>query len=368
MKEKVIALCLSTSLCLTLIGCSSQNSVNSSAPKESTEIDVTTYYVKHNFPEEKINDDEILITSPAGSVLSVDTQFLQYTRMEGDCQQKGTIERVDYTTSVYEDGATYEKYVNVYLPYGYDPGQKYNVLYFQHGNKGNNDFFKDEAYQNTLDNLFASGKVDPVILVFTTYYLEQDPEKANEIRKTEPDVPAGDGNYEGVPANFWMEVVQDIIPVVESKYSTYAESFDEAGLIASREHRGFSGYSRGSCCTWYMFHSALAYFKWFAPMSASCVAGKTISEHPTDEEAYVYLKEAIDANPDLDFFIYAGSGGPTDAASLRQQMAYLEKQDGFSYGSDPKENNLCYTQSNFPHGDMYAPYYYYNSLQVLFSE
>lgn len=366
MKEKLAALFLTASLCLGLAGCSNQSSANSSAPKESNEIDVTTYYVKHNFPEEKISDDEVLITSPAGSVLSVDTTFLRYTHMEDECQQKGTIERVDYTTDVYEDGVTYEKYVNVYLPYGYDPGQKYNVLYFQHGNKLSNEYFKDETYKNWMDNLFASGKVDPVILVFTTYYLE--PDKADEIRKTQADAPAGDGNYEGVPANFWMEVVQDIIPAVESKYSTYTESFDEAGLIASREHRGFSGYSRGSCCTWYMFHSALPYFKWWSPMSATCVAGKAISEHPTDEEAYAYLKQAIDANPNLDFFIYAGSGGPTDAAFLRQQMAFFEKQDAFSYGSDPNENNLCYTQSNFVHGDLYVPYYYYNSLQVLFSQ
>lgn len=366
MKEKVTALCLSAALCLTLTGCSGQGSVNSSAPKESREIDAAAYYVKHNFPEEKLSGDEVLITAPAGSVLSVDTAFLKYTRMEGDCQQKGTIERVDYTTDVYEDGVTYEKYVNVYLPYSYDPGQKYNVLYFQHGNKLSNEYFKDETYKNWMDNLFASGKVDPVILVFTTYYLE--PENAAEIRKTQADAPAGDGNYEGVPANFWMEVVQDIIPAVESKYSTYTESFDEAGLIASRDHRGFSGYSRGGCCTWYMFHSALPCFKWWSPMSATCAAGKMISEHPTDEEAYAYLKETIDAHPDLDFFIYAGSGGPTDAPSLRQQMAYFEKQDAFSYGSDPKENNLYYTQSNFAHGDLYVPYYYYNSLQVLFSE
>ena len=103
-------------------------------------------------------------------------------------------------------------------------------------------------------------------------------------------------------------------------------------------------------------------------MSANCVAGKMIHEHPTDEEAYEYLKEAIDAHPDMDFFIYVGSGGPSDAAALRQQMAYFETQDAFSYGKDPNANNLYYVLSNFPHGDLYVPYYYYNSLQVLFSE
>ena len=49
--------------------------------------------------------------------------------------KKGTIERVDYTTSVYEDGKVYPKYCYVYLPYGYDAEdkfKKYNVLYYQH--------------------------------------------------------------------------------------------------------------------------------------------------------------------------------------------------------------------------------------------
>lgn len=365
-KARLMSLCLGAALCLCLVpsGCSAQPT---GTKNEEKEIDVTTYYVKHNFPEENINKNEILITSPAGSVLSVGTEFLKYTGMESECSQRGTIERLDYTTDVYEDGVTYEKYVNIYLPYSYDAADtatKYNVLYFQHGNKLSNEYFKDETYQNWLDNLFASGKVDPVILVFTTYYL--DPENAAEVRKTQADAPAGDGNYEGVPANFWKEVVEDIIPAVESKYNTYTEQFDEAGIIASRDHRGFSGYSRGSCCTWYMFHSALPYFKWWSPMSANCVAGKRISEEPTDEEAYAYLKEAIDAYPNMDFFIYAGSGGPTDAGAMREQMAYFEKQDAFSFGSDPKVNNFYYVLSNFAHGDLYAPYYYYNSLQVLF--
>ncbi len=53
---------------------------------------------------------------------------------------------------------------------------------------------------------------------------------------------------------------------------------------------------------------------------------------------------------------------------ISSSMSYFEKQDAFSYGSDPRANNLCYTQSNFAHGDMYVPYYYYNTLQILFSE
>lgn len=367
MKSKAIALLVLLALCLGLLSACGPAAAK---PTPTKEIDVTTYYERHNFPEEKLSDDEVKITAPAGSVLDVDITFLKYTRMDAPCDKPGTIERLDYTTDVYGDGKTYEKYVNVYLPYGYDQNDtaaRYNVLYFQHGNKLNNDYFKDEKYKNWMDNCFASGKVDPVILVFTSYYMV-DADEAAEIRKSEADAPAGDGNYEGLPGNFWMEVVQDIIPAVESKYNTYTESFDEDGIIASREHRGFSGYSRGGMCTWYMFHSALPYFKWWSPMSANCLAGRRlgVDEWPGDQAAYEYLKEAIDANPDKDFFIYVGSGGPTDANALRTQVAFFARQDAFSFGSDPTVNNLCYTLSNFEHGDLYVPYYYYNTLRVLF--
>ena len=64
-------------------------------------------------------------------------------------------------------------------------------------------------------------------------------------------------------------------------------------------------------------------------MSASCMAGNGMDSSPTDEGAYAYLKEAIGANPDLDFFLYAGSGGPSDAGAMRTQMACFAKQDAF---------------------------------------
>ena len=70
--------------------------------------------------------------------------------------------------------------------------------------------------------MFASGAVEPCILVFTTYYF--DVYKDVETRKTTGDVPAGDGGgFSGYPAiapNFYREVREDIIPAVELKYNS----------------------------------------------------------------------------------------------------------------------------------------------------
>ena len=68
-------------------------------------------------------------------------------------EHPGTNFFLDYTTDVYEDGVTYEKWCRVYLPYGYDPedtSKKYNVIYFQHGNNGSPNEFFDIVDQKTF--------------------------------------------------------------------------------------------------------------------------------------------------------------------------------------------------------------------------
>ncbi|EKC53554.1 esterase/lipase-like protein, partial [human gut metagenome] len=60
-----------------------------------------------------------------------------------------------------------------------------------------------------------------------------------------------------------------MIPAVESKYSTYAESVTKEGLEASRDHRGFGGFSMGSVNTWNTFRYCMDYFRYFMPMSGS---------------------------------------------------------------------------------------------------
>ena len=309
------------------------------------------------------------VTTAPGEVMKEGTTFVKYGKLDFPQSHQGTIERMDYTTSVYGNGVTYSKYVKVYLPYGYDQAdtsKKYNVLYFQHGNTMDPNIFVSSNPKRWMDNLFATPEIpDDIILVFTTFYM--DPERDSAERLKSGNVEAGDGNWPGLPGNFWREVVEDIIPLVESRYHTYTESFDAAGLIASRDHRGFSGYSRGSVCTWYMFHHAFEYFRWYAPMSAHCTAEKGMPSDPGNVQAYRYLREAADAHPDLSFFIYAGSGNASDGMNLRSQMAYFEQQtDLFSYGNDPSMNNLYYTLSDFRHSDLFVPYYYYNMLQVLF--
>ena len=294
--------------------------------------------------------------------------FIDSHECTGEAPEKtGRIERFEYTTAVYEDGVTYKKYANVYLPWCYDPEdkeRKYNVIYFQHGNTGDPEFFKNDYAKVLLDRLYYTEGIDPCIMVFTTYYF--DVTKDVEERRRTGNVPAGDGNYPGVKPNFYKEITEDLIPAVESSYHTWLEGTSGEEVKKARDHRLFSGYSRGCVATWYMFHNAFEYFRYFVPMSCMTTAGKSIQDPPSQEEVVEYLSAPVKAHPELPFFIYGFNGEPNDVHAMTEQMKYIPDAEVFSFGTDPEKNNLYFAISDYFHGDFFAPAYFYNALPVLF--
>ena len=276
-------------------------------------------------------------------VISEKTLFRKYDQsfFDSESTQPGTVVRIDYTTDVY--GEPIDTWANVYLPYGYDESgtTRYDILYFMHGTNENQDSFIGEArVKNAIDNMIEVGVAEPFIMVCPTYYY---------------DYPTRSTDHQ----TFVYEVRKDLMPAVESTYHTYAETADEAGFIASREHRAFSGYSQGSGVTWVLFGGMLDYAKWFLPFSGG---------NPSKLEGVL---TALDAYSDYadDIFIYMACGGKRDAAyeGTNALMDLLIAQDAFSYGMDTSENNLCYTLSNEIHQTMMSRFYLYNAfLDVLF--
>ena len=316
-----------------------------------------------------------VITKP-GEVLDFETVFEEnpYLRT-GVPARMGSVDKIDYDTAVYENGITYHKRLYVYLPYCYDPADKnrrYNVLYFQHGNTCEPAMFAVGGNKYMFDMLFDSGELDPCIIVFITYYM--DPMRDADVRIQTGGAEAGDGRTPGIPANYDKEIEQDIIPLVEMRYNTYLESPDDAAIRATRDHRAFSGYSRGGGWTWRMFHHAFPYFRWFCPTSSGINCDKPLPMPPgsgkfptfTDEEITDYITAPIKANPGLPFFIYAASGAAIDAPHMRKQLKLLTSLDCFSYGPDPAKNNIYYSLSDYYHTDYLIPYYMWNYLKLLF--
>ena len=257
---------------------------------------------------------------------------------EAPCAQPGTIERLDYTTDVY--GETLNQWANVYLPYGYDAAKQYNILYFFHGtNETQESFICDELVKNAVDNMIANGICEPFIMVCPTYYYDYANRSTNH-------------------AVFVDEVRGDLMPAAETKYSTYAPTADEAGFIASREHRAFSGYSQGSSVCWTVTYRCMDYAKWFVPMSGGSIRN------------FEPLKEAMGKSSYAgDVFFYVCSGGKRDLAyeGVVELANAMIADDLFSFGPDPEVNNCYAAISKEIHQTLKGRFNLYNAFQdVLF--
>jgi enterochelin esterase-like enzyme len=147
----------------------------------------------------------------------------------------------------------------VYLPAGYDENKQYNILYLLHGS-GDDQYYwlrTHEYNKIMLDNMIAAGEIEPLIVVTPTFYCEDDCTESVAA-------------LEGLTYAFRDELRNDLMPAVESKYSTYAGTADEAGFTQCREHRAFAGLSRGAVTTnRSVLCGCLDYFAWFGTFSGS---------------------------------------------------------------------------------------------------
>lgn len=306
-------------------------------------INTAAFAAGRTAPEDK----KVITTEDMG----VETVFKKYDAKFYDAasQQPGEIVKVEYTTSAY--GEPQSGWVNVYVPYGYDASKQYNIIYFLHGtNEDQNSFIGDERAKNALDNMIEVGIAEPFLMVFPTYYHDYE---ARAI-----DIPA-----------FKNEMRNDIMPAVESQFSTYAPTADTDGFIASRDHRAISGYSRGSYATWHLLNGLLDTAKWWVPMSAA-ISGEAEMEVPGPDyaEQVEWLENALASQPGYDYFIYLCCGGGRDmmcdyVTGLFQEML---ASGSFSYGTNPAENNLYFTLSQEVHQTLQARLYFYNAFDVIF--
>ncbi len=182
----------------------------------------------------------------------------------GEIQQAGTLEELVYETKAYAtDSRTVTKRALVYLPYGYDPETPYNILYLMHGTGDDENYWLSTHPYNKimLDRMIAMGEIEPLIVVTPTFYVEDDCA----------------GHLDDLTFSFREELRNDLMPAVESKYATWAETADDAGFAASRDHRAFAGLSRGAVTT---ANSALCgsldYFSWFGLFSSFRTTEETI--------------------------------------------------------------------------------------------
>lgn len=153
----------------------------------------------------------------------------------------GTLEEITYTTKDYfGDGREITKPAFVYLPYGYSEDKKYNVLYLMHGIGGNEREWgmcgANSKVKAIMDNLIHNKEIEPFIIVAPN-------------GRSGADFANTNSDYNSF-YKFGEELRNDLIPYIDSHYSTYAK-YDENGydLSKARDHRAMAGLSMGGMQT-----------------------------------------------------------------------------------------------------------------------
>lgn len=177
-----------------------------------------------------------------------------------ETDRRGEVRRFTYDSRTYEaeDDHILHKGAWVYLPHGYDAARQYNILYLLHGGGVNEDWwfrmFPETA--TIVDNMIADGLCDPCIIVTPTYYRGEEADK----------------NAEYITEHFCHELRKNLIPTIETAFSTYAGGdVSEENMVRTRAHRAFAGLSLGSMTTYRAaLYNNFDLFSWYGPFSGCC--------------------------------------------------------------------------------------------------
>ncbi len=133
----------------------------------------------------------------------------------------GKLEMIEYDS---KSVGTRRK-MNVYTPPGYSAHRKYPVLYLLHGIGGDETEWQRFCTPGViLDNLIADGKSVPMIVVMPNGRAQKNDRAAGNVFASAPAF-----------AKFESDLLQDVIPAIESRYS----------VAADRETRALAGLSMG---------------------------------------------------------------------------------------------------------------------------
>lgn len=196
-------------LSLLGVGCSKANKT----AKETTPVkEETQSMTETNYVEKNIAKKAITVDCPAEAK---DTR---------ENVEYGKVEHVTY----YSNTCKTERPFNILLPASYDGQKKYPVIYFQHGIFGDENCMIHDGnnkFKEITANLAADGYAKEVIMVFGHMYASDDPslKPGFSAKETAP--------YD----NFINELVNDLMPYVESHYS----------VLTGRDNTAVCGFSMG---------------------------------------------------------------------------------------------------------------------------
>lgn len=166
-------------------------------------------------------------------------------------ERQGIVSEEEYQTRDLVSDLPYEidKDVTVYLPYGYDPQERYDVLILLHCAWADHRFWllQDRNYgreeepvpvsvPNLLDRMIEEGYCRPLIVVSPCIYLYD----------RQPSTAGNSYDY----AQFAKEIRKDFLPWIAENYATYASDGSREALREARDHFGVLGASFGAYATY----------------------------------------------------------------------------------------------------------------------
>lgn len=153
------------------------------------------------------------------------------------CRHAGELIEIEYVTPFYyssDPKPVNHRKAQVYIPYGYDPSVRYNVMILIPGNIWERHIWLDYADnkdhpgakgRDIVDNLHYYGDIEPTIFISI-------------------------GSWDGGYVDRWAfqlasEIKYDLLPKICADYSTYAQEATPEGIEAARDHFGVGGCSNG---------------------------------------------------------------------------------------------------------------------------
>ena len=157
----------------------------------------------------------------------------------------GKLEMIEYDSKTVGT----KRKMQVYTPPGYSADKKYPVLYLLHGIGGDETEWQRFATPDVLlDNLIADGKAVPMIIVMPNGRAQKNDRAGPNAMATAPAF-----------AVFERDLLDDVIPAIQSRYSTYT----------NRENRALAGLSMGGGQTLNFGLTHLDTFAWIGGFSSA---------------------------------------------------------------------------------------------------
>lgn len=205
----------------------------------------------------------------------------------------GKLELIEYESKTV--GTT--RKANVYTPPGYSADKPYPVLYLLHGIGGDETEWVRFANPAALfDNLLADGKAVPMIVVIPNGRAQKNDRAEGNMMASAPAF-----------ATFERDLLDDLIPAIESRYS----------VDKSREKRAIAGLSMGGGQSFNFGLGNLDTFAWVGPFSAAPNTKPAEKLIPDVEAAKAKLK-----------LLWISCGNKDGLIRISQNMhQYLKKND-----------------------------------------